>query len=381
MIIKVRSNGEGGTSQLAGRSLASAKYEDHQITEGTIRDMFWESPQLLKDALGFEVLLLAREKELFENKRRIDMLGIAQDGSLVVFEFKRGSSSPSALKQALAYAAACRSLSLETIQALARENYGRWELETPEAAPQKLLEFVSLAREEPAEAMNDDQQIVLLGRHIDPETAAVAAWLYQHEVKVTCVSLPLFCDQGGTGDLFVEPTVVFPPVSVDSFFPKERAFSNVKAGLDSITRRWQGEWSVNTDERDHPGAWKAMLQEGVVAVWSDKYGEALSQIDQGQTILAYLSGSGYIAYGVVLDAEPYGPVAEPQARCSRVPADEDEPEYQRRVQWKAQVGPEVAVAPKEFDYWPPYATQQKIHNHEAAKAMIDEMNRRAKGPP
>ena len=120
-----------------------------------------------------------------------------------------------------------------------------------------------------------------------------------------------------------------------------------------------------------------MLQKGVVAVWSHKYGEALSQIEQGQTILAYLSGSGYIAYGVVLDAELYGPVAEPQARCSRIAADEDEPEYQRRVQWKAQVGPEVAVDPKEFGYWPPYPTQQKIHKHEAAKAIMEEIQRRA----
>ena len=78
------------------------------------------------------------------------MLGIAQDGSLVVSEFKREKSTVSALEQALAYAAACRSLTVDTILHLARDSYRRWQVDTEAAAEEALLDFISLATSEPS---------------------------------------------------------------------------------------------------------------------------------------------------------------------------------------------------------------------------------------
>ena len=194
MIIEIVSQGPQDESRLQGDMLTPATYEEHQITENRIRDMFWDNPALFGEAIGFDVLLLAKDRRLFENKRRVDLLGIAQDGSLVVSEFKREKSTVSALEQALAYAAACRSLTVDTILHLARDSYRRWQVDTEAAAEEALLDFISLATSEPSEAMNSDQRIVLLARHIDDDAAAVAAWLYMHGVKVTCVSLSLFTD-------------------------------------------------------------------------------------------------------------------------------------------------------------------------------------------
>jgi hypothetical protein len=65
---------------------------------------------------------------------------------------------------------------------------------------------------------------------------------------------------------------------------------------------WTGYWFVNVGEGPHRN-WSDNVKYGYIgAGQGPKYSEPLKKLKEGDSIFAYMSGHGYVGYGVVLES-------------------------------------------------------------------------------
>ena len=93
---------------------------DNTDTEQILEDLLVESPELLMDELS----LIGRQ--IPTEGGPLDLLGVDEDGGLVVFELKRGTLTRDAVAQILDYASDLVAMEQDRFAKLVEEDFADW---------------------------------------------------------------------------------------------------------------------------------------------------------------------------------------------------------------------------------------------------------------
>jgi hypothetical protein len=161
------------------------------------------------NVIAEDLMVIAEEYgEWEDSNRRIDLLCLGKDASLVVVEIKRTEDGGHMELQAIRYAAMVSSMTLEqVVQAYARSNGSDID-----AARSEILEFLQWEGEEPAE-LTGEVRIILASADFSTELTTAVLWLNRHDLNITCIRLrPYKMDN----QILIESTQLIPlPESAD----------------------------------------------------------------------------------------------------------------------------------------------------------------------
>ena len=153
--------------------------------------------------LSEDLMVIAEEFGNWEeSNRRIDLLCLAKDASLVVVEIKRTEDGGHMELQAIRYAAMVSSMTLEqVIQAYARDRAC-----DPEEARSEILGFLGRDSEE-AGALSDPVRAILVSADFSTEVTTAVLWLNKQGLNIRCVRLRPYRAEGS---VFIEATQIIP---------------------------------------------------------------------------------------------------------------------------------------------------------------------------
>ncbi len=155
------------------------------------------------DTLGEPLFVIASEFDGFvHSSRRLDILAIDKNGSLVVVELKLNLSHSYADQQAIRYAAFCSTMTAADVIA-ARARFAKTDAEI---AAQDIREFLQMDLPE----LDDRPRVILAAGFIDDqELTATVLWLRSFGLDISCVELTPY-RLPGAGTLLIAPRVIIP---------------------------------------------------------------------------------------------------------------------------------------------------------------------------
>lgn len=153
--------------------------------------------------LGADLLVIAEEfGEWEESSRRIDLLCLSKDASLVVVEVKRTEDGGHMELQAIRYAAMVSSMTLD--QAIAA--YASFSKSDADAARAVVLDYLELASVEEAE-LTGEVRIILVAANFSTEITTSVLWLNRYDLDITCIRMrPYRLDE----KILVDATQIIP---------------------------------------------------------------------------------------------------------------------------------------------------------------------------
>ena len=164
------------------------RVRDHIEYEDLLEDMVAARPEMLGD----DVVLVARQ--LRTDDGQLDLLGIDQDGKLVVYELKRGVTPRDAVSQAIDYASWLDSI-----------DYDELDRRISDHRPKGIeREFDSFDEWYADRFVDDPRQwlrptrIVLVGLGVESGAERMAQWLSQRGVDIEAIGFHAFEHMGST---------------------------------------------------------------------------------------------------------------------------------------------------------------------------------------
>lgn len=210
--------------------------------------------RLLKANIGVvapppsDVLVISEEfGEWEDSKRRIDLLGIDRDASLVVIELKRDDEGGHMELQAIRYAAMVSRMTFQravkTYQAYLDKSGAGGD------ARSTILEFLRTS-EPPRDDAVLDVRIVLVAADFAKELTTAVLWLNEWELDIRCVKVKPYSDGDGT-ILEVQQVVPLPEAAEYQVSIREEAISRREVARESGEPT--GYWFMNTGDGSNEG--------------------------------------------------------------------------------------------------------------------------------
>lgn len=224
--------------------------------------------------LGLDLLIFGRQvRTPFGG--RIDLLGLDQEGDVVIVELKRDKTPREVVAQVLDYASWVTNLSPKEINSLAASYLGdslanafkrRFEATLPEA-------------------INVNHKMVVVASELDDSSERIVQYLAsKHSLDINVVFFTCFKVDGKE---FVGRSWLMDPGEVE-----ER--SEGKRNLP-----WSGYWFFNVGEGEHRN-WDDCRKYGFLAAGQgSKYSDPLKKLKLGDKVFAYMKSLGYVGYGEV----------------------------------------------------------------------------------
>ncbi len=157
--------------------------------------------------LGEELLVLDEEYGNWEDSsRRIDLLCLDKDATLVVVEIKRTEDGGHIELQAIRYAAMVSSMTLDQAVAARAKSLGGDPAEAEVAARNTVTEFLGLDSIEDTELV-DDVRIILVSADFSTEITTSVMWLNKRGLDIRCIRL---CPYNMNGKVLVDATQIIP---------------------------------------------------------------------------------------------------------------------------------------------------------------------------
>jgi hypothetical protein len=250
-----------------------------------------------------DVLVIAEEfAEWDDSKRRIDLLGVDNNGDLVVIELKRDDEGGHMELQAIRYAAMVSRMTFakaaDVFQAyLDRHVHGQ-------DARSQLLAF--LGWDEPREEdFAREVRIALVAADFGKELTTAVLWLNESGLDIRCVRVKPYANGDQT---IVDVQQVVPLPDAEEYMVRVRE----KATTVRVAARESGEdtgyWFMNTGDGSNDGrSWEDCRKYGfVLAGGGKKWIDDVKKLKVGDKLFAYLSGHGYVGLGMVTaEAVPF----------------------------------------------------------------------------
>lgn len=261
-----------------------------------------DSEKRLEDALshdlsiiGREILLLGRQVPTPQGKR-IDILAVDAEGSLVVAELKRDRTPRDVVAQVLDYAAWVKDLSYADVTAIyAERNQGK----PFEAA------FEERFGSPPPEELNETHDLIVVCSELDPGTERILTYIAEgFGVPINAVFFRYYRD----GDReYLTRTWLIPPDEAEE--------KKSKSGGKRTAEPWNGrDYYVSLGEGDHR-TWEDCRKYGFVSAGGGKwYTQTLSALKPGNRVFVNVPGSGYVGVGEVISTVV--PVREAQVEVN-----------------------------------------------------------------
>ena len=135
--------------------------------------------------IGADLMLIAEEfGEWEDSNRRIDLLCLSRDSSLVVVEIKRTNDGGHMELQAVRYAAMVSSLTLDQLIPI----FARYSGRDPETARGEILSFLRRSDQTDVE-LTGEVRMVLVSADFSTELTTAVLWLNRHDLDITCIRL------------------------------------------------------------------------------------------------------------------------------------------------------------------------------------------------
>ncbi len=226
--------------------LARTTFAEAGVTERGLQTFLTERAEVFDP----DLLLLAEEFSDWEDsQRRIDLLGVDRDGTLVVIELKRGAGEHMEL-QALRYAAMVSEMTLDRAGRAFAAGLGP---DDEADARQTLLDHL----EDPSEeGFAGAVRIVLASETFDAEITTAVLWLNEQGLDLRCVEMTAYADPSGGTLLDVRQVIPLP--SEERYRVRERVKRDaVRRERDDLTdeqMRWRRFWSRLIELANERGA-------------------------------------------------------------------------------------------------------------------------------
>lgn len=230
--------------------------------------------------LGLDLLIIGRQVRT-PYSGRIDLLGLDQQGNLVILELKRDRTPREVVAQVLDYASWVATLLPPDVAVIA-QGY----LDKPLATA-----FHEQFGTDLPEVVNNDHRMLIVASELDDSSERIVQYLAsRHSLNINVVFFTCF---GDAGKELVGRAWLLDPEEVE-----ERAEAR-------RTTPWAGQWFVNVGEADHRN-WDDCRKYGFLAAgYGRKYTERLLNLARGSKVFAYMKGLGYVGYGeVIQEAKP-----------------------------------------------------------------------------
>ena len=244
-----------------------------------------------------EVLIIAEEfGEWEDSKRRIDLLGIDRDGTLVVIELKRDDEGGHMELQAIRYAAMVSRMTFQravkTYQAFLHK------CGSGEDSRTAILAWLRTS-EPPRDEAVLDVRIVLVSADFQKELTTAVLWLREWELDIRCVRVRPYQDGDGL-ILEVQEVVPLPEAAEYQVSIREEAISRREVARESGEPT--GYWFMNTGEDGSSDgrSWDDCKTYGFLSAGGNQqYQSYVRTLKAGNKVFAYLSGHGYVGLGEV----------------------------------------------------------------------------------
>lgn len=162
---------------------------EREIDEKSVEEWIKKKPDFLN-----ENLLIFSQQHKFPTGEKADLIGIDENGSLVIIEIKRGKSGKDVDIQSLKYASYVSSWSYEDIENIA----GGFFKDNPELLEgEEFNSLDSLLQEQFGEefsidSLNKRQRIIIVARNIERRIGSVLLWLHKQNVGIKAVEFESF---------------------------------------------------------------------------------------------------------------------------------------------------------------------------------------------
>lgn len=157
------------------------------------------------EVLGEPLLLLCSEFDRFDKSdKRLDLLLLDKNASIVIAELKLDASGTLADQQAIRYAAFCSTMTMQDAVELHARTSGR----TLEDAVNCIREFLQTAD---LPELNGEPRIMLVaGTFNDQELTTTVMWLRKFGVDISCIELTPYRYPGDESNILLVPKTLIP---------------------------------------------------------------------------------------------------------------------------------------------------------------------------
>lgn len=244
--------------------------------------------------LGLDICIIGRQVRTAYGGR-IDLLGIDQEGDLVVIELKRDKTPRDIVAQVLDYASWVDGLGHDEIDQIAQGYLNK-----------SLGSAFSEHFDTPLpESINGSHQLVVVAAELDDASERIAEFLAsRHGININVVFFNVFEHDGE--ELLARSWLMDPETVEKIAEPKKRA-------------RWTGVWYVNIAE-EHDRNWDDRRKYGFVSAGGgERYSGPLGRLKAGDRLFAYVKGLGYVGYGEVTKERTLAADYVPDGQPKRLP--------------------------------------------------------------
>jgi hypothetical protein len=252
-------------------------------TEQVLEDMIVSDPRILSD----EWMLIGRQEETGHGGR-IDLLGIAPDGTLVLIELKRSRTPREVVAQALDYAGWVEGLSPERIA----EIYSRFS--NGKNLRTELKQRFDLEIDD--DSLNQNHQIVVVASSLDDSTERIVRYLSDRDIPINVLFFQVFTH--GTEQLLSRAWLIDPTETQ----------LHAASGPSSTNEPWNGEFYVSFGHGPSRN-WEEARRYGFISAGGGSwYSKTLKLLNSGDRIWVNIPGKGYVGVGHVRG--PSSPASE-----------------------------------------------------------------------
>ena len=247
--------------------------------ERSLENWIEKDPSLL----GLDLCIIGRQVRT-EYGGIIDLLGMDEEGKLVVIELKRDRTPRDIVAQVLDYASWIKTLSFDKIDSICKE-YSKMGIQET---------FRKYYNIEMPDEINSDHSLLIVATEVDSATERIIQYLQnQHQVSINAIFFNLFSVNGSD---VIGRSWLSDPVVVDA--------KTTSKGVP-----WDGWYYVNTgisDDRQHQRSWDLNLKYHFVSAGGGpRWIAAIKKLKPGNRFFAYIRGHGYVGFGeVIAEAVP-----------------------------------------------------------------------------
>lgn len=224
--------------------------------------------------VGIDGIVLGQQVATAHGKK-IDILAMDQDGTLIIIELKRDRTPRDIVAQVLDYASWVCSISNADIHELTRayrdEDLSKlYQEHFDQSIPDNL---------------NTSHQMLIVASEFDEASKRIVEYLSEkHDVGINASFFNVF-EQDNIEWMTTE-------FLLDQEEVSERTAKRTRGP-------WTGYWYVNAGSEEHR-AWDDMRRYGFVTASGGKwYSDGLSRLQVGDKVFLYQKGNGYLGYGIV----------------------------------------------------------------------------------
>lgn len=229
--------------------------------------------------LGIDILIFGRQVITTFGKR-IDLLGIDEDGSLQIIELKREKTPRETVAQILDYASWIKDLSYSDINEISEKFLNK-----------DIATAYSGKYEKPIpESINDSHGMIVVASELDDSSERIVQYLSEYGLNINCIFFNVFDDNNHE---YLGRSWLMDPKGVDEIKDTKRK------------KPWNGYWFYNVGEGDARN-WDDYIKYNFISAGGGEfYSNQLKKLKCGNKFFAYMKGLGYVGYGeVIIEAQP-----------------------------------------------------------------------------